>query len=206
MARRKDHTRDQIRDLILDAAWRIVETDGADGLTARRIGEEIGYAAGTIYNIFPSMTDIHLYINGRTLDLLYERLALVARRGAGKETASRLRIMARGYIAFSRDFRPFWTALFSGGLEEKPAWYKRKIESMFGPLESIMVQSGFENARQDAQILWSSVHGLVYLWSSGKLPAAGRGKKVLEDMVDRLIDLYLIGLRGEATSPEVPEF
>ena len=44
MARRTDHTREELKDLIINAAWTIIETEGAPGLTARKLASAIGYA------------------------------------------------------------------------------------------------------------------------------------------------------------------
>ncbi len=71
MARRKDHSREELKDLILQAAWKIVGAEGYEGLTARRVAAEIGYAPGTIYNLFASMDDLCQQLCGRTLDDLY---------------------------------------------------------------------------------------------------------------------------------------
>ena len=43
MARRSDHTRDELRRMALDAARAIVEEDGLRGLSTRRLAKAIGY-------------------------------------------------------------------------------------------------------------------------------------------------------------------
>ena len=58
MARRSDHSRDELKALILDCAREIAEEEGLRGLTARRIATEIGYAPGTIYNLFSNLDDL----------------------------------------------------------------------------------------------------------------------------------------------------
>lgn len=73
MARRSDHTRDELRTLILEAAWSIIGQENAEGLTARRVASEIGYAPGTVYNLFESMDDLILNINLRTLGSCWRR-------------------------------------------------------------------------------------------------------------------------------------
>ena len=76
MARRNDHTREELKDLIIEESWRIIEKHGFEGLTARRIAKNIGYAPGTIYNMFISMDDLYLQLNAKTLDLLLATLSL----------------------------------------------------------------------------------------------------------------------------------
>ena len=47
MARRSDHSREELYDLALSAAREIAEAEGLRGLTARRIAEKIGYTPGS---------------------------------------------------------------------------------------------------------------------------------------------------------------
>ena len=68
MARRSDHSREELYALILDSARSIVEEDGFSGLTARRVASSIGYAPGTIYNLFSNLDDLILHLRGKVLD------------------------------------------------------------------------------------------------------------------------------------------
>ncbi|MBT7646949.1 MAG: helix-turn-helix transcriptional regulator, partial [Rhodospirillaceae bacterium] len=55
MARRSDHTRDQLHQMMLDAARHVAATDGPEAITARRIAGDIGYSPGTIYQLFDNL-------------------------------------------------------------------------------------------------------------------------------------------------------
>ena len=198
MARRKDHTREELKSLILDAAWQVTGQDGLPALTARRIGTQIGYAPGTIYNVFPSMNSLTLHLNARTLDLLFDRLAVRPNAEEGAEAA--MKNMARRYIAFATELRPYWMALFSADIAEerqKEFWYTEKIEGLFNPLESLLHERFQEKSKDeiaaDARVLWSSVHGLTYLALTGKLPLKDRGQ-TLESLIERLVETYVSGI------------
>ncbi|HNQ91882.1 MAG TPA: TetR/AcrR family transcriptional regulator [Alphaproteobacteria bacterium] len=201
MARRKDHTREELGNLILDAAWRIVGEEGLSSLTARRIGTHIGYAPGSIYNVFPSMNVLMLHLNARTIDILFERLNVPPPKG--EDFIMGMKKMASRYINFAQEYRPYWMALFSVDLgEERRAevWYDDKIQNLFNPLEGLLQvknQGGnAKNVSDDARILWSSVHGLVYLALTGKLPLKD-GSRTLEGMIGRLIETYVSGLESK---------
>ncbi|MDD3019737.1 MAG: TetR/AcrR family transcriptional regulator [Alphaproteobacteria bacterium] len=207
MARRNDHSREELKELILDAAWDIVAVNGASSLTARGIGKKIGYAAGTIYNIFPAMEVLHLHLNARTMDMLFEKLEKTACKKGGT-FEEKLFQLACSYIRFSERYHPFWMALFATdiqGCKKNHSWYEEKIEKIFEPLEMILKQYlRGKNARQieaDSYILWSSVHGLVYLWVTGKSSylEAGQsqrksGKGALEKAISLLISTYVAGI------------
>ena len=58
MARRSDHTREELRRLILQAARRIIRDKGVAALSARKVASDIGYTVGTIYQHFNGMDAI----------------------------------------------------------------------------------------------------------------------------------------------------
>ena len=74
MARRSDHTHDEIRDMILDAAETIVMEHGLKGLSTRKVTRDIGYTVGTLYLVFENLDDLVTHINTRTLNRLYQLL------------------------------------------------------------------------------------------------------------------------------------
>lgn len=200
MARRSDHSREELKDLILETSWKIVGSQGFEGLTARRVATEIGYAPGTIYNLFKSMNDLYLQINGRTLDLLYETLAAPVCNDPKKEPSTNMVKMASQYMNFAKEYRPYWLMLFSHQMPEgrkSQKWYEEKIDRLFTPLENLL--EPFFTPRQGkkrkmaARILWSSVHGLCFLQETGKI-ALVDGQSSAEDMAKYLIDTFIAGL------------
>jgi AcrR family transcriptional regulator len=58
MPRVIDH--DERRAQLSEAVWRVIEQDGGDGLTVRRIAEESGWSIGAIAHYFPSKDDLLL--------------------------------------------------------------------------------------------------------------------------------------------------
>jgi len=203
MARRSDHTREELKDLILATSWKIAGNDGFEGLTARRIAAEIGYAPGTIYNLFESMDDLYLQINARTLDRLYAILCGAACNDPAKSPAKNMKKMAGLYMEFAQGNRPYWLMLFNhrlpDGRKVQP-WYQEKIDRLFDPLENLL--KPLFGAKQDkkrkmaARVLWSSVHGLCFLQETGKIALVG-DKAPAEAMASYLIDTFLAGVTGD---------
>lgn len=199
MARRSDHTREELKDMIATAAWTIVGAEGWEGLTARRVAAAIGYVPGTIYNIYGSMDDLYVDVNGRTLDMLYDVLAGTAAH-AGGDPAANMKAMATLYMAFAQEHRPHWLMLFSHQMPDgkKPDdAFQQKMERIFEPLELLMTPL-FKAAQQDrrkmaARLLWSSVHGLCFLRETGKIHLVGDDTPAA--MADYLIDTFVAGLR-----------
>ena len=202
MARRSDHSREELKDMILKTSWRIIGAEGSDALSARRIAGEIGYTPGTIYNLFASMDDLYLQLNTRTLDALYDVLTSPACNDPAKKPVTNMKKMASLYMAFARDNRPYWLMLFShrsaeGGKE--PAWYREKIDRLFTPLEHILdplfKQQQGRKRKMAARVLWSSVHGLCFLQQTGRISLVG-GKAGTDDLAGYLIETFVAGIES----------
>lgn len=196
MARRSDHSREQIREMALAAAETIVANEGLAALTARRIAQSIGYTVGTLYLVFENLDDLILQVNGRTLDDLHATLSQAAE--AAPAGAARVEALARGYLEYARAQHRRWNALFlhqrSAG-QTFPDWYGAKIAAMFGLVEAALDGLSTKGAARDltiaARALWSGVHGICILDSTGRLgPVAAR------DLVDSLVSNYLRGLEA----------
>jgi AcrR family transcriptional regulator len=204
MARRKDHSREELKGLILEAAWKIVGAEGLEGLTARRIAGAIGYAPGTIYNLFESMDDLCQQLCGRTLDDLHGVLASRECSEPGQGPVRNMKKMAALYMKFARERRPYWRMLFDHrmpeGSETEP-WLQEKIDRLFGPLEELL--RPFFSLRQDrkrkmaARVLWGSVHGLCFLQETGKIELVGGRTDTATAMADYLIDTFIAGINTE---------
>ena len=75
MARRNEHSPQQIKERVLQAAETLVNEEGLAALKVREIAMEIGYTVASIYAVFDNMADLILQLNGRTLDDLATQLA-----------------------------------------------------------------------------------------------------------------------------------
>lgn len=205
MARRSDHTRDELKDLVLDKAWQLIDSKGFEGLTARAIAAEVGYAPGTIYNLFDSMDDLYLQINARTLDILYDTLSAPVCNNPAREPQDNMKAMARAYMDFARDYHPYWLMLFNFRLpaERKvQAWYQEKIDRLFEPLETLLQpmfpEGESRKMKMAARVLWSSVHGLCFLQETGKVSIVSQNDNSPDPASDFLIETFLAGLGADS--------
>ena len=170
MARRSDHTREELHVMILDAAREIVAQKGFANLTIRQIGEAIGYSSGTLYNVFDGVDDIVLHLNATTLDSLCDELAAVP---VGEDIEAMLFSLAEGYIRFVETRPHLWGLLFQKPSTRKPRpdWYEERVERSFALLDSALdpvFKSGSEEARREAAlVLWSGLHGMCTLATEG---------------------------------------
>src|SRR3981189_2825799 len=62
--------RDKLRDALIDAAERTIETQGLRALRARDLAAEVGCAVGAIYNAVTDLDELIYAVNARTLAAL----------------------------------------------------------------------------------------------------------------------------------------
>ena len=200
MARRSDHTREELKALIIEESWKIIKKHGFEGLTARRIAKNIGYAPGTIYNLFSSMDDLYLQLNARTLDLLLAALSDSKCHDPKKSPIANMKAMAGHYMEFAREHRPYWLMLFNLKVTEDRAdldWYHEKVNRLFTPLEGLLepyfTPEQGRKRKIAARVLWASVHGLCFLQETGKMSIVSN-QNTAPDMADYLIDTFVAGI------------
>ena len=172
MARRNDHSRDELRKMSLEAAEDILSREGAGALSVRRIAQSIGYTHGTLYLIFRNLDGLLLELNGRTLDALTARLGTAL---AGADTPrARLDALAVTYLDFARTHTARWRLVFEHHLppdEATPAWLGERIARGFRVLDSALADGATPGRRRDtlAAALWAAIHGVTVLAVDGKL-------------------------------------
>lgn len=197
MARRNDHSRDEIREMALHAAEAIVAADGLAGLSARKITRDMGYTVGTLYLVFRNLDELILALNARTLDELHRRMSdAAARCPAPLDCVGGL---AQAYLEFARAHRHRWEMIYEHRLPEGeplPNWYRDKIAGVFALVEQALApladRYGPAQIAQTARALWGGVHGVCILALTGKLDVAGEAPAPA--LVDSLVRNYLRGL------------
>lgn len=194
MARRSDHTREEIREMAVRAGQAILREKGLSGFSARQVAKDIGYTVGTLFNVFGSYDAIILQVNAATLDDLEAFMAAGVDKKTGGEKA--VRKLAERYVQFAREHYLRWSALFEHRLPPEtplPEWYQAKVGGIFAMVEAPLIPlMGRQKAAHAARVLWASVHGICELGLSGKLDIAEA--ESVDVLVNSLIRHYLAGL------------
>lgn len=198
MARRNDHSREQLREMALTAAREIVATEGLAGLSVRKIAAQIGYSPGSLYQLFENLDDLCWQINAITLKQLLEQLVQVT----GDSPLLKLNNYASCYLKFAVSRPGLWGLLFEhqSRAGEMPAALGENIERLFSlielPLSELRDNKADQECRLAARTLWAAVHGVVVLHRQDKLfsveLAGAEASLVL------LIDNFTQGWQGES--------
>lgn len=199
MARRSDHSREEIKEMVLKATESIVSEQGYSALTVRKVAMHIGYTVGSIYLVFKNLDDLILNVNARTLEQLSQRLEAVVERESSPKRC--IALLGRAYLSFATDCFHRWSMIFEHRLPteaEVPEWYRERVLAVFGLIEAQFARLSPQQDREEielaARTLWSGVHGVCILALTGKFNVVG-GKDVRRS-VDSLISHYLQGWAG----------
>jgi AcrR family transcriptional regulator len=200
MARRSDHSREELRDMALNAAEDIVAREGYSALSTRRVAAAIGYTVGTLYLVFRNFDDLILQINARTLDVLS---AWLEKAQSEPEGVSRVLALARAYLRFALERPRLWRMVFEHRMlagAPLPDWYRQRVARMFGVVEGALRPLLKDRPEPElmtaARVIWSGVHGICLLEVTERLQAVGSPPG--ETLVDSLIVQYLRGLDATA--------
>lgn len=185
MARRKDHTREELTQLAIEAGTSLVTQRGPDALTARNVAQEIGYTAGTLYNIFENIDALAAAINIQSMERFSNKIHAIIQNNADAPT--RLHKISQAYLDFNQSEPQLWSLLFATPIEHKSEAYSYAVHQIFDQVTEVM-QPLSENpteARQKAKVLWATLHGVCLLDQSRKLNVGE------EDSPETLINSYL---------------
>lgn len=197
MARRSDHSRDELKALVLDCARSQIESDGLDGLTARRIAAAIGYSPGTIYNVFDNLDHVISAVNEETLRALNEDLSTVSFGGDALEDA---RQVLDVYISFREKHPALWDAVLAHAIKpgvSQPDSYIKEIETSFGYAARAIAPAfvgDAEGLRLAVDVLWSSLQGIFSVSPHGLLATDVQSRR--REMAEFLVETYLKGLQA----------
>ncbi|KPJ93896.1 MAG: hypothetical protein AMJ53_06330 [Gammaproteobacteria bacterium SG8_11] len=197
MARRSEHSKEQIRDMALQAAENIVAADGLLGLSARKIAKQIGYTVGTLYLVFRNLDDLILQVNARTLDALYEKMQGSLQKCRQPRTC--VVALGRAYVQFATENPKLWNMVFEHQLtegEQVPNWFDDKVNKMFQLVETQLIplleHQSEKKIDMVSKAIWCGVHGICSLAVTGKLDI--QDAESINVLTDSLINNYLAGL------------
>ena len=114
MGRRSDHTRQELRALLIAQGHGLLAEQGLARFSGREVAKRAGYSVGTIYNVFGSLDRLIAAINSHTFTLWAEFLRERLEQGG----EDRIRSLVDGYFAFALAHPNLWSAIYDHRLAE----------------------------------------------------------------------------------------
>lgn len=160
-----------VRVRLIDEAVALVEAEGSEALTLRRIADEVGTSTMAVYTHFGSMGELRREVKRVGFERLGEAVKSVAETGAPMTDLVR---MGWAYRCFGRDNANLYRLMFmEKPLDEEITVGVDIFEYLVDGVRRCVESGEFEvtQPRILALQLWSLVHGLVALELAGLIGA-----------------------------------
>ncbi len=175
--------RAELKSELLDAAVKLLEADGIEGFSLRKVASLVGVSHAAPYRHFKNRDELI----GEILMEGHRRLTTYltsARKGTGSAVDALFR-MERAYLEFARENAVYLSLMFSRhGMKTMVTLEKGRKHAIpeeydsFGVLESCVAlcqrEGSFDPSLETAALamnVWANVHGLALLMNEGIIEA-----------------------------------
>ena len=166
---RKDREKQEMIDLILDEAMKLIIAEGYDNITMRKIADKIEYSPTTIYLYFKDKSEILYSLLNMSFDKFYQAQLKVQDIQDSKE-----RLLAHGlaYVKFATDNPHYYDLMFilkepTENMKCPEDWTTstRTYDLLKTNIKQCMEDGYLEEADLEvvAFTMWSLVHGIASL-------------------------------------------
>ncbi|WIH27877.1 TetR/AcrR family transcriptional regulator [Photobacterium damselae] len=193
MARRNDHTREELVNMTLEQVKNFLNEHPHHELSLRKVAAMIGYVPSTLVNVFGNYNLLLLHAVAQTLDEMSKEAEVSMKEATSAEDA--LRRLAYCYLEFATQHPYRWQLIFQHTMngEDLPEWQSERIDNMTGMLEALIRQitpnKSEDEILEASRVLWAGVHGITLLTVDDKLftstPVDGKA------LIDNLLNTYL---------------
>ncbi|EJL6400144.1 TetR/AcrR family transcriptional regulator [Vibrio navarrensis] len=193
MARRNDHTREELVALTLQTVKDFLSENSYHELSLRKLANMIGYVPSTLVNVFGNYNLLLLHAIAQTLDELSTEAMTAMQNSPDSKQA--LFNLAYCYHDFAQRNPYRWQLIFEHNMNgaELPEWQAKRIDHMTGMLESLLIQISPEHSPsevlQASRVLWSGVHGITLLSVDDKFFSAEPvdGKQLINNLLSNYL-------------------
>jgi AcrR family transcriptional regulator len=169
---RREREKEQLRQIILDAARELFVNEGYENVSMRRIADKIEYSPTTIYLYFKDKTELLFAICDETFAKLSKKLAAIHHEGG--DPVEGLRRGCRAYVDFGLKHPNHYKVTFINhpDLRLGKEHYLRKgskgmetFNYMCRAVQNCVEQKRLRETDVDAisQMLWAVMHGITAL-------------------------------------------
>lgn len=196
---------DPLDERLVEVGLKLLESEGVDALTLRRIAREAGVSHGAPLRHFASLSDLRAEIAAHGFGMLSEALDEASQAlPAGTGARARLRAAGTAYVE-AAVAHPSLFALMSRpeALDPTNEAFQREAPAAFERLLGLVRAAQDEGYERDtdsrllAGAVWASVHGLASLWSQGAFIGPVPGVR-LEDALTVSLRLAVGDEQGES--------
>lgn len=195
---RKIRQKEEVRSSILKSAWQIVEKEGWQSLSIRKIAEAIEYSVPVIYDHFENKEGILSEFTRQGFRLLNERIEKA--KSQFSDPAKQLEAMAFAYWNFAFENEEYYKLMYGLGMPGCEMVKQIAELSTFTELiistikELIEINNNYEaDAFLKFHTYWSMLHGLISInMMDKKNSRTDMNNMVLNDFIKG----FVAGIKG----------
>jgi AcrR family transcriptional regulator len=173
IAERKLRQKEEVKASILQAAWQLVEKDGWQALSIRKIADAIEYSSPVIYDHFSNKEAIMLEFTKSGFQKLNEQLLKATEQFANPE--QQIEAIAYAYWKFAFTHKEYYQLMYGLGMPgcdavKQIAELKTFTELILTPVRNMIAKSKNTDADPYLKLhtFWSTLHGLISINMLGK--------------------------------------
>ncbi|UFX47385.1 TetR/AcrR family transcriptional regulator [Bradyrhizobium sp. 41S5] len=176
-AERKGRDRAEREHRIVAAARVIAEREGWDGVTIRRLADEIEYSQPVLYSHFKNRDAIVAAVAVEGFQEITVALREAASRSTGRRNA--LKNVALAYLAFALSRPALYDAMFvlPTDLRFAEAGTRPELRAAFEALAAVVAPYCVEVA-DVTETFWAALHGFAALERSGRIRPGARNERI----------------------------
>ncbi|MFX3645917.1 MAG: TetR/AcrR family transcriptional regulator [Paenibacillus sp.] len=181
---------ENLRKLVVEAAATILQEEGPEAVTVRRVSQRMGCSTKIIYSLFINKEGLaqQLYLEGcKLLARSFEEVP------PSSDLLQQLLDLGEAFWQFAQDYSSYYKLMFGGAFAE----FKPDAESMQGTMTAIhRLLILINTAQQQGQIsdqeetrtlvstIWASLHGVIHLYMGGFLGDVTSAHTVYKQTMD----------------------
>jgi AcrR family transcriptional regulator len=195
---RRVREKEEIQRRILDAARELFAAEGYEAVTMKKIADRIEYTPTALYFHFQDKQDLFRRLCAEDFGKLAARFQVLARV---PDPLERLRMLARGYVAFALEHPNPYRLMFLNPPPETTEEGDHPDTGAYAPLRRAASEAAarghlrpeFNDPELVAQTLWAGLHGVAALAITTRNDA-GIDWRPVEARTEAMIEALLKGL------------
>ena len=201
MQERREREKEELREIILDAASELFAKEGYASVSMRKIAEKIEYSPTTIYLYFKDKNDLLNQICEETFANLIKDWQKIENKSDDPLTS--LRKAMRAYVEFGLKYPNHYEITFINpiadylGEDEHPfegsmgqKAFEHIVSQVAKSMEAKQIEQG--DVATISQLIWAMGHGIVSLLNSHKdFPFVGKNA-----LIDGSIEMIFNGIKS----------
>lgn len=187
-----------LRRAILDTARKRLVEEGYQNLSMRKIANDIGYSATSIYLYFESKDNLVHTLIDEGMDKLNDALAQAKTQVTTPD--DQLKALCEGYVRFGLENPEYYEIMFQlhpSRMERYPVDKYRKAKRNLEYFQDVLQKGhmkGVFSAKEPAlgaHFIWTSLHGLVTLLVAKRVDANLDAQRMKSSVFDHLVAAFM---------------